>query len=442
VADAGERAVLTAAENELLCRTGAQTPMGRMMRRYWIPALLGDELAAGGAPKRVRLLGEDLVAFRDSAGRVGLVDENCPHRGASLALARNEDGALRCLYHGWRIDCTGTVRETPAEPEESSFAARVRTTAYPTSESGGVVWAYLGPPGAEPPPMDFAFTTVGPEYRNIIKVRTECNWAQCLEGVIDSSHTMFLHSTMVRAGKDAPVTVMRDDGSADRPTADRRPRMETQDTAYGYRYAAIRKPTIDPEHMKYVRVTLFIAPIYAMFPPPKGWVWMQAFVPIDDENTMFYFFQMRPGEPIRAEERVRFAAMSGLRPGIDFGADYRKFATRETNWNQDRAAMDRGETFTGFHGVNIEDLVVQESMGRIYDRTKEHLGTSDIAVIRMRRLMLDAVRRFEAEGAPPLGLAEPVDYARLRAEERIVPHEVPWQTVGACAGEATHAGAR
>lgn len=436
--------MLTTAENELLCRVGAGTPMGAMLRRYWIPALLSGEVEAGGAPVRVRLLGENLVAFRDRAGRVGLVDEHCPHRGASLVLARNEQDGLRCLYHGWKIDCAGNVLDTPAEPEEHGFRERVRATAYAVHESGGVVWAYLGPPDAQPPPMNFPFTAVSDEHRQIIKVRVECNWVQSLEGVIDSAHTSHLHSDLLRASADTGTRMVLGDGAMQflRPSDDKRPRMETQDTAYGFRYAAIRKPLVDPQTQQYVRVTLFVAPFYAMFPPPTDWTYLQAFVPLDDEHTMFYFMQVRHDAPIDDARRANQAAANGLRPGLDFDAEYRKFGTRENTWLQDRAAMASGESHTGLAGVNYQDLVMQESMGAIYDRTKEHLGTSDVPVIRMRRLMLDAVRRFTEHGDAPLGLAEPIPYERLRAEERIIPRATSWHVVGAFAGERTAAAAR
>src|ERR1700722_17368389 len=180
--------MLTREENERLCRVGPETPMGQMMRRYWLPALLSSDLEAGGDPKRVRLLGEDLVAFRDDKGRIGLLDELCPYLCASLALVRIENGALECLYHGSRIECTGKILDTPVEPEESTFKDRVRATAYSTYESGGIVWAYMGPAGLEPPPLDFYFTQMPPEHVLMIRVKTSSNWAQGVEGVIDSSH--------------------------------------------------------------------------------------------------------------------------------------------------------------------------------------------------------------------------------------------------------------
>jgi phthalate 4,5-dioxygenase len=427
--------MLTREENERLCRVGPETPMGRMMRRYWLPALSSSDLEAGGDPKRVRLLGEDLVAFRDDRGRVGLLDELCPHRRASLALGRNENGALECLYHGWRIDCTGKILDTPVEAEDSTFKDRLRATAYSVYEAGGIVWAYMGPAGLEPPPLDFYFTQVPPEHVLMIRVKTSSNWAQGVEGVIDSSHTNLLHRHGVRPSGDVTATTTVDSGLVARqPSSDTRPRMEAQDTPYGFRYAAIRKPIVDPETQKYVRVSLFIAPVYAMFPPPKGWVWMQMFVPVDDENTMFYFIMVSE-TPLDDKQRARMLEETEMRPGIDIDSDLRHKRNRANNWLQDRAAMRRGDSHTGLAGVNPEDFAVQESMGAFLDRSKEHLGVSDTAVIRFRRMMLDAVKRFTDEGTTPVGLTAPIPYAVLRAEEQMLPIDASWHTVSAAGAQ-------
>jgi phthalate 4,5-dioxygenase oxygenase subunit len=400
------------------------------MRRYWIPALLGSELTAGGDPKRVRLLGEDLVAFRDQDGNVGLLDESCPHRGASLVLARAEGCGLRCLYHGWLIAADGRVLETPPEPDELGFKDKVRAVSYPVREAGGIVWAYLGPRGTEPPLSEFEFTTLPLEHVQIMKVRAECNYAQVIEGVIDSAHSNYLHRDSIRPAKNE-TSVYADDLQVDRPSNDGKPRIELKNTNYGFRYAAIRTPTIDPDTRKYVRVTLWIAPFYGMFPAPKGWGNMQAMVPIDDEHTMFYYFKYRYDAPIPESERIAHEMWSGFRMGVDIvdPVGFFKRQTFENNWLQDRARMQRGETWTGIAGVNVEDIAVEESMGPIYDRTKEHLGTSDVAVIRMRRLLIDSARALAERGEPPVGVKHPVDYRRLRGEEGMLPIDAPWEPV-------------
>jgi phthalate 4,5-dioxygenase len=420
--------MLTKEENDLLCRVGAEKPMGKLMRRYWLPALLSSDLEVNGDPKRVRLLGEDLVAFRDDRGRIGLLDELCPHRRASLAIGRNENGALECLYHGWRVDCAGRILDTPVEPEESTFKDRLTTTAYATCEAGGVIWAYMGPPELKPPSPSFYFTQVPQDRVLIIRAQTATNWAQGLEGVIDSSHTNLLHRHAVRPSGNVATTVQGDNGVAQRPSRDTRPRMEVQDTAYGFRYAAIRKPIVDPEKQQYVRISHFIAPIYAMFPPPQNWVWTQAFTPVDDEHTIFWFFQVSDST-LSEQRRADILAGSRMRPGIDLDDQHRLLGTRDNNWLQDRAAMRRGESHTGIVGVNREDIAVQESMGPILDRSKEHLGVSDTAVIRFRRLMLDAVKAFEG-GAPPPGLSEFGNHANLRADEHMLPIDADWNVTG------------
>jgi phthalate 4,5-dioxygenase len=421
--------MLTREENELLCRVGPTAPMGAMLRRYWLPALMSSELVADGAPKRVQLLGERLVAFRDSRGAVGLLDENCPHRGASLVLGRNENCGLRCLYHGWKVDTGGNVVETPPEPEDSSFGSRIRTTSYPVEERGGFVWAYMGPPQAVPPPMNFEWTAVADTHRVVIKVRAACNWLQTLEGVIDSAHGNYLHADLLVGTPELDTTHLTNDGVLARPSNDGRPKIEVDDTPYGFKYAAIRRPMVDAGTQKYVRITHFVAPIYAMFPAPAGMVNMQMFVPLDDESTMHYFVKISLGEPIDARQVALHEMRAGARMGIELDDEYRMRGNSENLWLQDRAAMESGKSVTGITGVTTQDIVMQESMGPIYDRTKEHLGASDAALIRMRRLMLDSVRRFTAEGAPPLGLGEAIDYAAIRAREELIPIDAPWHGV-------------
>lgn len=428
--------MLSHEENELLCRVGADTPMGKLMRRYWIPALMSTEVTAGGDPRRLRLLGENLVAFRDQDGAVGVLDENCPHRGASLALARAEGCGLRCLYHGWVIAADGRVLETPPEPDELGFKDKVRARAYPVHEGGGFVWTYMGPAGTEPPFQNFEFCTMAPENVHIMKVRAECNWAQVIEGVIDSAHSNYLHRDSIRPAKNE-TSRYNTEMIVDRPSNDGKPRIEIKNTRYGFRYAAIRVPTVGADVRKYVRVTLWMAPFHAMFPAPDGWGNLQAMVPIDDYSTMFHYVKYRYDAPITPEERVSHAAWSGFSIGSDIidDVDYRKRMSAENTWLQDRPRMESGETWSGIKGVNLEDIAVEESMGAIYDRSKEHLGTSDVAVIRMRRVMLDAARALAERGEAPLGTRETLPYELLRAEEGMVPLNDSWHPALSAAGD-------
>ena len=420
--------MLTPQENDLLTRVGAGTPQGDVLRRYWLPALLSQDVAEpDGTPVPVRLLGEDLVAFRDSTGRVGLVDERCPHRLASLVIGRNENCGLTCIYHGWKFDVDGNCVDMPTEPEGYGFKNRVRITAYPTREAGGMVWTYMGPRDAEPPFPAFGWTALPDGQRGIVKIGIRANYLQAVEGAIDSAHSWFLHRGSSRDWQ------KRFDVSTDQS-----PRLEAEDTAYGFRYAAIRKPTERPDEQRYVRVTLFAAPSTAFIPPPLNPdlpAHTQIFVPVDDERTMLFdVFHSQNGTPVdEAELRRSLHAQ----PGVDLDSDWYRFATARNRWNQDRTAMKAG-SWTGIAGFQNQDIAAQESMGPIVDRSEEHLGTSDVAIIRMRRRQLENVRRLQA-GELLIGHDPAIPFDRLASEQRVIPIDTPWQTVGAHAGEFAHA---
>ena len=299
--------MITAEENDLLCRVEGGAPMGQLMRRHWLPACLTEEVAEkDGAPARVRLLGEDLVAFRDSKGRLGLVGEFCSHRGSSLALGRNEECGLRCLYHGWKVDVDGNVLEMPSEPPESRFSAKVKHMAYPTRESGGFVWVYMGPPAEMPQFQPPAWAPSPNAKIGVVKIHVHCNWAQVIEGTIDSAHSSTLHSTdMPSAEIDGAKAT---EAVWPRPSTDKAPRLKIQPTDFGFRYAAIRKPIMNAATHNYVRTTLFIAPFMALIPPNNVYNLSQAIIPLDDTNTMFHFIAWSDGD----------------KPGIDQAA-WRRF---------------------------------------------------------------------------------------------------------------------
>lgn len=421
--------MLSREKNDILCRVEGKAPMGQLMRNYWLPACASSDLVAGGAPRRVQLLGEELVAYRSPDGSLGLIDEYCPHRGASLFLAQNEDCGLRCLYHGWKMNGEGKVLETPPEPADSKLKERVNFAAYCVREAGGVVWAFMGEKGKEPPPLDFEFTGLPDDQIIIMRAREEANWAQAIEGVLDSAHSNYLHSNGIKPNEVGANTVLGTKAHLDRPSNDGAPKLEIETMPYGFRYAAIRKPLMEADKHKYVRVTLFVAPCYSIFPAAKGWGNMQFFVPEADGKSMFWYVIWKRDGAIDQATRDRYLDNMGLRPGVDLDDNQNKFRNRSNNWGQDRAAMMRGESFTGIRGVNIEDIVVHESMGPIYDRTKEHLGTSDLAVVHYRRMMIDAAERFVQTGEPPPGLNEPVDYARLTSGEGMIAHDDRWQIV-------------
>jgi phthalate 4,5-dioxygenase len=380
--------MMTAEENDLLCRVEGDTAMGGIMRAHWIPACMSEEVAErDGKPARVRLLGEDLVVFRDTDGRLGAIDEFCRHRGASLAFGRNEDCGLRCLYHGWKFDVNGNVLDMPSEPDAGeALKAEAKIKSYPAREAGGFVWLWMGDAGAmaefEPP----AWASAPADKISIVKIHTACNWAQVLEGSIDSAHSSSLHSTnMPPAEVDGAKATAT---SWPRPSNDKAPRIRFNKTDYGFRYAAIRTPLIDPDTNDYVRSTLFVAPFTVIIPPNDQYRLAQMLIPMDDENTMFYWIAFHETKGIAQDEWRKFC---GAEIGIDIDGNFRKIRTLENNFLQDRNAMKNGD-FTGIYGIPAQDMAMWESMGAIADRTRDYLGVSDGAVAQFRRIMIAAAR--------------------------------------------------
>jgi phthalate 4,5-dioxygenase len=412
--------MLTKRQNELVTRTDAGTPLGQLMRRYWLPVALSEELAEpDGAPVRVRLLGERLVAFRDTSGRVGLLDELCAHRRASLFLGRNEECGLRCVYHGWKYDAAGQCVDMPTEPAGSRFRSRIRLSAYPTLELGGVIWTYLGPPDAQPPPPRFEWTQVPATHSLVTKTWQECNWLQALEGGIDSIHASLMHRTLT------PDTARS--GTRGFVVNTLPAREDVYLTDYGFYYGSIRAL----EGMNYVRVHQYVAPITTLFPyqlgnpsrQEKALVSGHMFVPMDDENCMVYNLAWSfDDEPLSEAMRERIEDQRGRGPG-EITADYRKVRNVANDWGIDRRVQ-KTETYTGIDGINTQDHAIQESMGPIVDRTKEHLGATDKAVIAARQVLLRAIKTVEQGGDPP-GLG--TSYYRLRAIEKFLPSHLAWQ---------------
>lgn len=420
--------MLTSRENELLCRVEGDAPMGQLMRRHWVPALLSEQLSEpDGKPVRVRLFGEDLVAFRDSEGRIGVLSEYCPHRKASLVYARNEECGLRCLYHGWKFDIEGNVVDMPSEPGQSRFAEKVKHTSYPTREAGGFVWVYMGPADAMPEFEAPPWAPTPSARVSIARIDIGCNWAQVMEGQIDSAHSSSLHSSDMKPARvDGAKST---DGGWLRPSTDKSPRIQVQLTNYGMRYAAIRRPLLNAETHDYVRITTFVAPFTALIPPNNAYNIASVIVPKDDNSSYFNFIAWsdEPGGGINQEAWRKFLS---AQIGIDIDEDYRNLRTRDNNYLQDRHAMKLGN-FTGIKGIPNQDIAMWESMGPIADRTSERLGASDIAIVQFRRVMIDAAMKFEA-GNDPIGLSEPhVPQAKLRSYQGIVAKSENWRTLGA-----------
>jgi phthalate 4,5-dioxygenase len=367
--------MLTREQNELLCRVEGDAPMGRLMRSHWLPVCMAEEVAEpDGAPVRARLLGEDIVVFRDSAGRIGALAEHCTHRGASLAFGRNEQGGLRCLYHGWKFDVDGNALDMSSEPPDSAMRKAIRQKAYPVREGGGFVWVWMGAKDAmrdfEPPAW-----APKPDIRYaIVKMHAACNWAQVLEGSIDSAHSSSLHSTEMPAAQVDGAKATRT--SWPRPSNDKAPRLQFQPTSYGFRYAAIRKPILNPETHQYVRTTLFIAPFTVLIPPNDQYNLAQMLVPVDDVNTMFYWIAWHP-DPAKGIAQEEWRAFCAATPGIDLDENFRKKRNLQNRYLQDSEAMKRGD-FTGIRGIPTQDMAMWESMGSIADvaRTTPARATS------------------------------------------------------------------
>lgn len=427
--------MLTHEENELLCRVEGDAPMGKIMRSHWMPACLSEEIAeADGTPVPVRLLGEDLVAWRDSDGAVGLMDRYCPHRRASLVFGRNEDCGLRCLYHGWKIDVKGNVVEMPSEPAEAC-GNQVKHKAYATHEHGGLVWAWMGAEADmapfEPPP----WAPNADSKVSIVKIVVDCNWAQVLEGAIDSAHSSSLHSTDIVPSKVAGTTPQG--GGFARPSTDKAPRIQVQHTDYGLKYAAIRRPIQNAQTQDYVRMTLFVAPFTAIIPPNSMYGVANVNIPIDDTHTNFYFMAWREG-PRGGIDTEEWRKLFGAQVGIDVDARFNKLRNLSNNYMQDRQAMKNGN-FTGIRGVPFQDISMWETMGPIADRTHDRLGASDIAIVEFRRLMVDAVRKVAA-GGEVIGSAPAVrkKQASLRSFEGMLSKQADWRHLDTVQAQAAH----
>ena len=414
--------MLTTEENDLLCRVEGDAPMGRLMRRHWTPVCLIEEVAEpDGAPVSARVFGENLVVFRDSDGRVGVLGEACPHRGASLAFGRNEEGGLRCLYHGWKMDVDGNVLEMASEPAASGMAGKVKHTAYPAKEWGAVVWAYLGPQDAVPAFRPPAWAPTADARVSIAKVLLPCNWAQILEGAIDSAHSSSLHSSDM-----VPARVGGAEATAKawlRPSTDKAPRMQVQRTGYGFRYAALRRPITSAATHDYVRSTVFVAPATALIPPNNLYNVANINVPMDDTSTAFYFIAW--GHPAQTPETETWRRFLRQTVGIDLDAGYRPLRTLDNRFWQDRQAMKAGD-FTGITGFPNQDVAMWVTMGPIADRTHDRLGASDLAIVEFRRQMLDAVRAF-GQGQPAIGTGEQAIAPDVCAFQAIVPKTTDWR---------------
>ncbi len=412
--------MLTHEDNALLCHVGPNLPMGNLMRRYWHPVCTSAQLQGpDSGPLRVRLLGEDFVAFRDSHGAVGVLDELCMHRGASLALGRVEEGGVRCLYHGWKFNTVGTILETP-NYNDPKYRARMKAPAYPVREAGGLVWTYLGPKDLQPEFSRYSFMDAELDNRVVLRINVNCNYLQLVEGGEDTSHVGVLHTNMARPGwKDKDFKPNTDVvNPAALATDDLEPELEIEDTEFGFQYVALRK-TDNPD-VKNARVVPFIVPYGRVIPSP-AFQFTVLEVPQDDTNTSTYII-VHGSSPVTEEKIVDLL-------GLDDTRYYdRKTCLFTANWadafGQSRERMK--ENWTGLRGVEVEDAAIALSQGALYDRSKEHLVPSDRAVVRVRRILLDSVRRV-MDHLDPVGVG--VDLTTVGACDASLPVGGSWRAL-------------
>lgn len=404
-------------DNEMLCRVGPGTPMGKVFRAYWNPIADAKQLSGpDGDPVRVRFCGEDFVAFRDSGGALGLLDESCAHRGASLALGRNEENGLRCIYHGWKYDVSGQLLDAPNHPDPE-FCTGFKTASYPVREAGGLIWGYFGPADKEPAFPHFMFFEPPVSNLYVARVDLNCNYSQLLEGGLDSSHVGILHADMANPGWASGIFERNAD--ANNPgglaVADDAPALSIETTNFGFHYAAIRKGENGGQS---IRIVPFIMPSARIIPAEVRSATLFE-VPKDDENTSTYLVAF--GE--FTADRPRQLKQSGLDdPRLYSEEDFKWRGTWENRFGQDRSTMN--ESWSGLKGLEPEDAAVALSMGPIYDRTAEHLVPADAAVVHMRHILLQAARAVAAgEDAPPLP-----DLAKVRAvPDTEIPQGADWR---------------
>lgn len=412
--------MLTVEDNLFLTQIGPGTPMGELFRQYWLPVLMSSELPQPDGPaKRVRILGENLIAFRDTSGRLGLLANNCSHRGVELYFGRNEENGLRCVYHGWKYDVSGRCVDMPNEPPESNFKEKIQHTAYPCQERNGAIWAYLGPRKDPPPLPELEWTKVPDGHYALGNTLRECNWMQALEGDVDNAHVPLLHSQL---------EFRTEDGGASHIVLAQAPRLHVVDTPYGVMYGSHREADADHEAW---RIIQYLFPSFTMIttgtPQTRGSVPSHMWIPIDDENVMQWGVRWNPTEPL-AEELRREGAVSSAGPYLpndsDWLGSWRPAANKSNDYMLDYEAQ-RHTRFSGVPSIPLQDKAMTESMGRLADRAHEHLGTTDAMIIRVRRRLINAAKALHDDGVAPPGVDQPEVYG-VRSAIVKLPKETDW----------------
>jgi phenylpropionate dioxygenase-like ring-hydroxylating dioxygenase large terminal subunit len=421
----------TAAEGMELTRTGPGTPMGELMRLYWMPALKSSELERDGAPVRFMLLGEKLIAFRDSSGRIGVFDHRCPHRCASLFLGRNEEGGLRCLYHGWKFDTSGQCIDMPSVPPQQDFKHKVHAKAYKAVERAGVVWVYMGAREAPPLPA-FQILDAPEDEINVGMIQRDCNYLQAIEGEIDTAHFGYLH------GGHADVSRLDESEPFYFTVTNRAPEFHVTDAPWGTQYAGYRSAG---QGRTYWRFSNFLFPFWTQAPNGEfdSHAHARAWVPIDDNNCMYVFLwwkraraanslpqpAYKDGTPIGGTGRG-----NRLLPNTTGWMGRWRMADSEANdWGMDRDAQRSNAIYSGIDGIHLQDQAITESMGPIVDHTFEHLGPSDQMITRTRRRLLRASRALREASTLPPGVEDGGVYHGARSGYFVSDDQREWQDV-------------
>ena len=422
----------TERESRELTQVGPGTMMGDLMRRYWVPAAKSSELERDGAPVRLMLLGEKLIAFRDSEGRVGVMDHRCPHRCASLFLGRNEEGGIRCIYHGWKFDVAGNCLDMPSVTPQQDFKHKVKAKAYRAVERAGLVWVYMGAQQEAPPLPGFEILDVPESEIGMSLVHRDCNYLQALEGEIDTSHFGFLH-----AGHVDPDEVPAD-GPIHNTITDRAPQYHIADTPWGTQYGAYRDAG---NGRTYWRFASFVFPFWSIAPNGEfgSHVHARAWVPLDDGNTMHYYLWWKRGissitqpQPAYSDGTPIGGAGRGnkfLPNTTDWLGRWRLAAHAGNDWMLNREAQRNNTIYSGIDGIHLQDQAITESMGRITDHTHEHLAPSDQMITRTRRRLLMAARALREKGVAPPGAEDAAVCRDARGGYLLTEDTSPWQEV-------------
>ena len=397
-------------DSQTMTQVGPGTVMGSFMRQYWIPALKSDELKVDGDPMRMMLLGEKLIAFRDTHGRVGVMEHQCPHRCASLFLGRNEEDGIRCIYHGWKFDVDGNCVDMPSVPPSQDFKHKVKAKAYKVAERNGLVWVYMGERTVAPS-LPMIEVSLLPEAEvETVMVQRDCNWMQAMEGDIDTSHFGFLHVGSLDPADVPPGHPL------EHTAVERAPEYKVRDTPWGTSYGAHRSVGGAGTPQTYWRFANYMFPFWTQTPQGEfpQHVHARAWVPLDDTHTMFIFMRWRTKMKTSREPLATGEPLPGSRPAAEYLpvstewlGRWRLRANEGNDWLIDREAQRSHRIYSGIDNIHLQDQAVTESMGGITNHAAEHLGPGDLMIARTRRRVLQAARAFAQDGTVPPGVDMP-----------------------------------